>query len=157
MTELSFRYQLIICLFPLRFGCPFLVGLGRIRSVRNAINQRAFSALPTPVGRRADWTPIGALTSCFLLTQRGQYRALNNRLTVEQLRNRLSAGRVEAPTPESQTQEPKLRREPAPKRAEEGFAHILDDPEKLRELRENAEKRDRKLGRHQRRSRGLSV
>ena len=30
------------------------------------------------VGRRADWTPIGALTSCFLLTHRGQHRALNN-------------------------------------------------------------------------------
>ena len=28
------------------------------------------------VGRRADWTPIGALTSCFLLTHRGQHRAL---------------------------------------------------------------------------------
>ena len=33
---------------------------------------------PTSVGRRADWTPIGALTSCFLLTHRGQHRALNN-------------------------------------------------------------------------------
>ena len=33
------------------------------------------------VGRRADWTPIGALTSCFLLTHRGQYRALNNMLS----------------------------------------------------------------------------
>ena len=32
------------------------------------------------VGRRADWTPIGALTSCFLLTHRGQHRALNNTL-----------------------------------------------------------------------------
>ena len=30
------------------------------------------------VGRRADWTPIGALTSCFLWTHRGQHRALNN-------------------------------------------------------------------------------
>ena len=38
-----------------------------------------------------------------------------------------------------------------------GFAHILDDPEKLRELREKAEQRDRKLGRHMRRSRGLSM
>ena len=35
------------------------------------------TALPVQnVGRRADWTPIGALTSCFLLTYRGQYRAL---------------------------------------------------------------------------------
>ena len=38
-----------------------------------------------------------------------------------------------------------------------GFAHILDDPEKLRELREEAEQRDRKLGRHMRRSRGISM
>ena len=30
------------------------------------------------IGQRADWTPIGALTSCFLLTHRGQHRALNN-------------------------------------------------------------------------------
>ena len=29
------------------------------------------------VGRRADWTPIGALTSCFLLTHRGQHHALS--------------------------------------------------------------------------------
>ena len=38
-----------------------------------------------------------------------------------------------------------------------GFAHILDDPEKLRELLEKAEKQDRKLGRHMRQSRRLSV
>ena len=37
------------------------------------------------VGRRADWTPIGALTSCFLLTHRGQHRALNNSLVAGQL------------------------------------------------------------------------
>ncbi|MDE0386205.1 MAG: relaxase domain-containing protein [Defluviicoccus sp.] len=45
----------------------------------------------------------------------------------------------------------------APSESQKGFAHILDDPEKLRELREKAEKRDRKLGRHMRRSRGLSM
>ena len=40
---------------------------------------RSGRPLPAPrVGRRADWTPIGALTSCFLLTHRGQHRALNN-------------------------------------------------------------------------------
>ena len=39
--------------------------------------QRPLGAL-SGVGRRADWTPIGALTSCFLLTHRGQHRALNN-------------------------------------------------------------------------------
>ena len=45
----------------------------------------------------------------------------------------------------------------APSESRKGFAHILDDPEKLRELREKAEQRDRKLGRHMRRSRGLSM
>ena len=44
-----------------------------------------------------------------------------------------------------------------PSESRKGFAHILDDPEKLRELREKAEQRDRKLGRHMRRSRGLSM
>ena len=74
------------------------------------------------------------------------------RLTVEQLCNRLHQGRVAAPEPT----EPKPSPKPAP-REEEGFAHILDDPEKLRQLREKAEQQDRKLGRHQRRSRGLSM
>ena len=44
-----------------------------------------------------------------------------------------------------------------PSERQKGFAHILDDPEKLRELREKAEQRNRKLGRHMRRSRGLSM
>ena len=44
-----------------------------------------------------------------------------------------------------------------PSERQRGFAHILDDPEKLRELREKAEQRDHKLGRHMRRSRGLSM
>ena len=44
-----------------------------------------------------------------------------------------------------------------PSERQKGFAHILDDPEKLRELREKAEKRDRKLGMHRRRSRGISM
>ncbi|MDE0389384.1 MAG: relaxase domain-containing protein, partial [Rhodospirillales bacterium] len=44
-----------------------------------------------------------------------------------------------------------------PSESQKGFAHILDDPEKLRQLREKVEKRDRKLGRHMRRSRGLSM
>ena len=79
------------------------------------------------------------------------------RLSVEQLRNRLRAGPFESPTSEPEAQEPKPQRQPAPKREEEGFAHILDDPEKLRELREKAEQQDRKRGKHQRRSRGLSM
>ena len=44
-----------------------------------------------------------------------------------------------------------------PSERQKGFAHILDDPEKLRELREKAEQRDRKLGRHMRKSRGISM
>ncbi|MDE0342056.1 MAG: hypothetical protein OXK82_02590, partial [Deltaproteobacteria bacterium] len=44
-----------------------------------------------------------------------------------------------------------------PSERQKGFAHVLDDPEKLRELREKAEQRDRRLGRHMRRSRGLSM
>ena len=74
------------------------------------------------------------------------------RLTVEQLRNRLHHDRTATPEPGV----PRPRPEPAPKQ-EEGFAHILDDPEKLRELRKKAEERDRRLGRHQRRSRGISM
>ena len=44
-----------------------------------------------------------------------------------------------------------------PSERQKGFAHILDDPEKLKELREKAEQRNRKLGRHMRRSRGISM
>ena len=97
-------------------------------------------------------------------------------LTVEQLRNRLDENtRAEKPD------EPQTRHEPKPGQKEgfahrldddrhprnpprpanegerQGFAHILDDPEKLRELREKAKERDRKLGRHMRKSRGLSM
>ena len=72
------------------------------------------------------------------------------RLTVEQLRNRLHEVTVEAREPRP------YRPESGPKQRE-GFAHILDDPEKLRELRAKARERDRKLGRHHRRSRGLSI
>ena len=44
-----------------------------------------------------------------------------------------------------------------PSESQKGFAHILDDPEKLRELREKAEQRDRKRGKQMRRSRGISM
>ena len=44
-----------------------------------------------------------------------------------------------------------------PSESRKGFAHILDDPEKLRELREKAEKEERRRGKHMRRSRGLSM
>ena len=72
------------------------------------------------------------------------------RLTVEQLTNRLRENRTRAATPE--VRQP--RREPAPKH-EQGFAHIIENREKLRELREKAEQQDRKRGRYLRRSRGL--
>ena len=99
------------------------------------------------------------------------------RLSVQQLRNRLRENRVEAPKPEAR----KPRREPTPRQEQgfahvlyerdksrnragrtdegeqQGFAHLLDDPEKLRELLKKAEKRERKLGRHKRWSRGRSM
>ena len=74
------------------------------------------------------------------------------RLTVEQLQSRSEAGGVQT----ARAEKPEPRREPAPGQ-EEGIAHILDDPEKLRELREKYEKHERKLGRHLRSSRGLSM
>ena len=74
------------------------------------------------------------------------------RLSVEQLRNRLRENRTRAAKPEM----PKPRPEPTPKQ-EQGFAHILDDREKLRELREKAGRQNRKLGKQQRRSRGISM
>ena len=96
-------------------------------------------------------------------------------LTVDQLRSRLRENRSRAPKAAAG----QSRQERSPER-EEGFAHrldkprepgkqagredekqgiawILDDPEKLRELREQHEKRERKLGRHLRRSRGRSM
>ena len=77
-------------------------------------------------------------------------------LTVEQLRNRLRASRVEAMAPRPEAREPKQRTETTPQQ-QEGFAHILDDPQKLSELREKADKRDRRLGRHKRRSHAISM
>ena len=74
------------------------------------------------------------------------------RLTVDQLRSRIQDGRVEAAR--SEKSEP--RRDPG-KAQQEGIAYILDDPEKLRELREQMKRRDRKTSRQHRRSRGLSV
>ena len=102
------------------------------------------------------------------------------RLTVEQLRNRLRDNRTRAPKPAPKAAGMQPRKEPSP-RQEQGIAHILDkprkpgkqagrgdeeqqgiawildDPEKLRELREKAKKRERKRGRHMRKSRGLSM
>ena len=57
------------------------------------------------------------------------------------------AGKVEQPKP---------RREPAPQR-EQGIAYILDDPERLRELREQMKKRELNTVRQHKGSRGLSM
>ena len=73
-------------------------------------------------------------------------------LTVEQLGNRLRENRTRAQKPKAQ----QPRRESTAEQ-EQGFAHILDDREKLRELREKAEQRARKRGKHMRRSRGLGI
>ena len=74
------------------------------------------------------------------------------RLTVDQLRSRIEDGRVKAA--EAEKRQP--RRDSASKQ-EEGIAYILDDPEKLRELREQIRKRERSLGRQHRRSSGRSM
>ena len=73
-------------------------------------------------------------------------------LTVDQLRSRLRENRTHAAKPEVK----RPRREPAPEQ-EQGFAHMLNDRENLRELREKAEQHDRKRSKHLRRSRGLSM
>ena len=72
------------------------------------------------------------------------------RLTVDQLRSRIEDGRVQA----GKSDKPEPRREPAPKQ-QEGIAYILDDPERLRELREQLKKRERKIGRHHHRTRSI--
>ena len=125
-----------------------------------------------PITKLADWpkwreaAEMLAATGCAILTNEERYGPYLDamtigkaraRLSVEQLRNRLRASPCESPTSDLQAQEPKPQRQPAPKREEEGFAHILDDPEKLRELREKAEQQDRKRGKHQRRNPGLSM
>ena len=79
----------------------------------------------------------------------GKHRA---RLTVDQLRNRIEEGHVEAP----KIDERRSQREPAPKQ-EEGIAYILNDPEKLAELRKRREERERKEGKEQRKGRHWSM
>ena len=74
------------------------------------------------------------------------------RLTVDQLRSRIEDGRTKAA--KSENREP--RRNPAAKQQVD-IAYILDDPERLRELREQLKRREQKLGRHQTKSRGLSM
>ena len=74
------------------------------------------------------------------------------RLTVDQLHSRIEDGRVKA----TRSERPESRRDPAP-RQKEGIAYILDDPEKLRELREQLKKRERMLDGRHKKSRGLSI
>ena len=65
---------------------------------------------------------------------------------------RIEDGRAKAA--EAEIRQP--RRDPARKQ-EGGIACILDDPDRLRELREQMKKRDRKIGRQHRGSRGLTM
>ena len=74
------------------------------------------------------------------------------RLTVDQLHSRVQDGRVKA----AMSKKPEPRRDPAPKQ-EQGIAYILDDPEKLRQMREQLKKRERRIGRQFKRSRGLGM
>ncbi len=74
------------------------------------------------------------------------------RLTVDQLRTRIEDGRVKAAKPEI----PEPRRDSAAKQ-QEGIAYVLEDPAKLKELREQLKRRERQVGRQHKRSRGLSI
>ena len=74
------------------------------------------------------------------------------RLAVDQLHSRVQDGRVKTAT----SKKPEPRRDPAPTQ-EQGIAYILDDPERLRDLREQLKKRERKIDRQQKKSRGLSM
>lgn len=129
--------------------------------------ERQASEHGLPVARLEAWpkwreaTEVLSATGEAILSNEDRYGAYLDamtigkaraRLTVEQLRSRLQHPRIAPPEPAEPTPHPK----PAP-REEEGFAHILDDREKLREIREKAEQRERKRGRHHRRSRGLSM
>ena len=74
------------------------------------------------------------------------------RLTVAQLHSRIEDGRVKA----AKSEKPEPRRDPA-SRQKEGIAYILEDSKRLRELREQLKKRERKIGKQRKRSRGLSM
>ena len=74
------------------------------------------------------------------------------RLTVDQLRSRIEDGHAKA----AESEKPGSRRVPSLKQ-QEGIAYILEDSEKLKELRDQLKRRERRLGRHHKRSRGLSI
>ena len=144
----------------------YLVSAERHVEIYKALERQAADR-SVPVTQTADWpewreaAEILAATGEAILSNEERYGPYLNamtigkaraQLTVEQLRNRLHRGRAAAP----ETLESKTRPRPAPNE-EQGFAHILDDPEKLRKLHEKAEQQDRKLSKHRRRSRGLSM
>ena len=74
------------------------------------------------------------------------------RLANDQLRSRIKDGRADA----VRAQESELGHMPA-QAQQEGIAYILDDPQKLRALREQLKRRKHKIGRQQKKSRGLSI
>ena len=74
------------------------------------------------------------------------------RSTIDQLRRRIKNSRVQTTIGKKRSP----HRESAPGQPE-GIAYILEDPDKLRELREQLRSRQRNLRRHHRRSRGRSV
>ena len=74
------------------------------------------------------------------------------RLTVDQLLDRIEDARDES----AKSEEFELRHQPASKQ-EKGIAYILEDLEKLQQLREQLKERQHKIGRQQRKSRGLSM
>ncbi len=74
------------------------------------------------------------------------------RLTVDQLHSRIEYGRAKA----AKSVKPERRRDPASKQ-QEGIAYILDDPQRLHDLREQMKKREHKIGGQHKRSRGLSI
>ena len=106
---------------------------------------RALTAKPEERQRRREPTPKQEQGFAHILEERRKAEARRGRKGEE----------------EQQGFAHRLDRPPAkpvdPNESRKGFAHILDDPEKLRKLRENAEQRNRKLGRHMRRSRGMSM
>ena len=117
-----------------------------VEQLRNRLDEnRAVAAKPEVSQHRREPTPR---------QEQGFAHVLEERRKSEERRGRKGEG-------EQQGFAHTLDKPPAkpldPSERQKGFAHILDDPEKLRELREKAEKRDRKLDRHLRRSKGLSI
>ncbi|MDD9992365.1 MAG: hypothetical protein OXP75_11235, partial [Rhodospirillales bacterium] len=117
-----------------------------VEQLRNRLDEnRARAAKPEVSQRRRKPTPKQQQGFAHILEERRKSEARSGRAGEGQQQG--FAHKLDRPPAES----------PDPSESRKGFAHILDDPEKLRELRDKAEQRDRKLGRHMRRSRGLSM